>query len=93
MFRVCNRTCVFQGEARCSSSLKHGVNLSAEVRCRWQYQSLRSRPGTDEMAVVDVKARFQTGTTDNSSNQILKISDSDMDSGVFNVFVIISKVK
>ena len=45
------------------------------------------------MAVVDVKARFQTGTTDNSSNQILKISDSDMDSGVFNVFVIISKVK
>ena len=70
---------VFQGEARCF--------------CRWQYQSLRSRPGTDEMAVVDVKARFQTGTTDNLSNQILKISDSDMDSGVFNVFVIISKVK
>jgi len=34
------------------------------------------------MTDVDVKARFQTGTTGNSSNQILKISDSDIARGV-----------
>ena len=45
------------------------------------------KPETDEMTDVDVKARFQTGTTGNSSNRILKISDSDIARGVFNVFV------
>ena len=40
------------------------------------------------MTDVDVKARFQTGTTGNSSNQILKISDSDIARGVFYVFVL-----
>ena len=47
------------------------------------------KPETDEMTDVDVKARFQTGTTGNSSNQILKISDSDIARGVFYVFVFI----
>ena len=42
------------------------------------------------MTDVDVKARFQTGTTGNSSNQILKISDSDIARGVFYVFVLIN---
>ena len=44
------------------------------------------KPETDEMTDVDVKARFQTDTTGNSSNQILKISDSDIARGVFYVF-------
>ena len=48
------------------------------------------KPETDEMTDVDVKARFQTGTTGNSSNQILKISDSDIARGVFYVFVNLS---
>jgi len=48
------------------------------------------KPETDEMTDVDVKARFQTGTTGNSSNQILKISDSDIARGVFYVFVFIN---
>ena len=43
------------------------------------------KPETDEMTDVDVKARFQTGTTGNSSNRILKISDSDIARGVFIV--------
>ena len=46
------------------------------------------RPETDEMTGVNMKARFQTGTTGKSSNQILKISDSDIARGVFNVFVL-----
>ena len=46
------------------------------------------KPETDEMADVGVKARFQTGTTGNSSNQILKISDSDIARGVFYCFVL-----
>ena len=46
------------------------------------------KPETDEMTDVGVKARFQTGTTGNSSNQILKISDSDIARGVFSVFVL-----
>jgi len=48
------------------------------------------KPETDEMTDVDVKARFQTGTTGNSSNQILKISDSNIARGVFYVFVNLS---
>ena len=44
------------------------------------------KPETDEMTDVDVKARFQTDTTGNSSNQILEISDSDIARGVFIVF-------
>ena len=44
------------------------------------------KPETDEMTDVDVKARFQTGTTGNSSNQILEISDSDIARGVFLCF-------
>ena len=48
------------------------------------------KPETDEMTDVDVKARFQTGTTGNSSNQILKISDSDIARGVFYVFVFLN---
>ena len=43
------------------------------------------KPETDEMTDVDVKARFQTDTTGNSSNQILEISDSDIARGVFIV--------
>ena len=46
------------------------------------------RPETDEVDEVDVKARFQTGTTYNSSNQILKISDFDIGRGFFIVFVL-----
>ena len=46
------------------------------------------KPETDEMTDVDVKARFQTGTTGNSSNRILKISDSDIARGVFYCFVL-----
>ncbi len=42
------------------------------------------------MTDVDVKARFQTGTTGNSSNRILEISDSDIARGVFYVFVLIN---
>ena len=42
------------------------------------------------MTDVGVKARFQTGTTGNSSNQILKISDSNIARGVFYVFVNLS---
>ena len=48
------------------------------------------KPETDEMTDVDVKARFQTGTTGNSSNQILEISDSDIARGVFIIFVLIN---
>ena len=47
------------------------------------------KPETDEMTDVDVKARFQMGTTGNSSNRILKISDSDIARGVFYVFFLI----
>ena len=48
------------------------------------------KPETDEMTDVGVKARFQTDTTGNSSNQILEISDSDIARGVFYVFVNLS---
>ena len=48
------------------------------------------KPETDEMTDVDVKARFQTDTTGNSSNQILEISDSDIARGVFYVFVFLN---
>ena len=70
---VHNRTCVFQRSVVFSDGNIKGSG--------W-------KPETNEMTDVDVKARFQTDTTGNSSNRILKISDSDIARGVFYVFVL-----
>ena len=72
---VHNRTCVFERSVVLADGNIKGSGC---------------KPETDEMTDVDVKARFQTGTTGNSSNQILEISDSDIARGVFYVFVLIN---
>ena len=71
---VSNRTCVFERSVVLADGNIKGSGC---------------KPETDEMTDVDVKARFQTGTTGNSSNQILEISDSDIARGVFYVFFLI----